>query len=39
VHGGAFGAPRGLRLSYAASMEELNTAMDRLDAGFAVLKG
>lgn len=39
VHGGAFGAPRGLRLSYAASMEELNTAMDRLDAGFAGLKG
>jgi aspartate aminotransferase/aspartate/glutamate/aspartate-prephenate aminotransferase len=39
VHGGAFGAPRGLRLSYAASMDELNTAMDRLDAGFAALQG
>jgi aspartate aminotransferase/aspartate/glutamate/aspartate-prephenate aminotransferase len=39
VHGGAFGAPRGLRLSYAASMDELNAAMDRLDAGFAALQG
>ncbi len=39
VHGGAFGAPRGLRLSYAASMDELNTAMDRLDTGFATLRG
>ncbi|PSQ92513.1 MAG: aspartate aminotransferase [Bacteroidetes bacterium SW_4_67_19] len=33
VPGGAFGAPSGLRLSYAASMEDLRTAMDRVSEG------
>jgi aspartate/methionine/tyrosine aminotransferase len=39
VHGDAFGAPRGLRISYAASMDELETALDRLEAGFSALRG
>ncbi len=38
VHGNAFGAPDGLRISYAASMDDLETAMDRLEAGFAALR-
>lgn len=38
VHGKAFGAPDGLRISYAASMEHLEAAMDRLEAGFAALR-
>jgi hypothetical protein len=29
----AFGAPSGLRLSYAASMKDLRTAMDRVSEG------
>jgi aspartate aminotransferase len=32
VHGTAFGMPGYMRLSYAASMEELTTALDRIEA-------
>lgn len=39
VHGSAFGAPSGLRLSYAAAMDELETAMDRLETGLGTLRG
>lgn len=39
VHGNAFGAPDGLRLSYAASMDDLKTALDRVEGGFAALRG
>ena len=38
VPGHAFGAPGGVRLSYAASMEDLETAMDRIEAGLAALR-
>lgn len=37
VPGGAFGAPKGLRLSYAAAMDDLRTAMERVEAGLAAL--
>jgi len=37
VPGGAFGAPSGLRLSYAASMDDLRTAMDRVSEGLGSL--
>ena len=37
VPGDAFGDPLGLRLSYAASMENLETACDRLAAGLRAL--
>jgi len=33
VPGDAFGEPNGIRLSYASSMDELNEAMKRLNAG------
>ncbi len=38
VPGAAFGAPNGLRISYAASMDDLETAMDRIEAGLAALR-
>ncbi|MDA1333963.1 MAG: pyridoxal phosphate-dependent aminotransferase [Bacteroidetes bacterium] len=38
VPGQAFGAPTGLRMSYAASEAELKQACDRLDAAFARLE-
>jgi len=38
VPGTAFGAPNGLRISYASSMEDLETAMDRIDDGLAALR-
>jgi aspartate aminotransferase/aspartate/glutamate/aspartate-prephenate aminotransferase len=38
VPGAAFGAPNGLRISYAASMDDLETAMDRIEAGLAELR-
>jgi aspartate aminotransferase/aspartate/glutamate/aspartate-prephenate aminotransferase len=38
VPGTAFGAPDGLRLSYAASMDDLETALDRIEAGLAALR-
>ncbi|MFB6098152.1 MAG: pyridoxal phosphate-dependent aminotransferase [Salinibacter sp.] len=37
VPGTAFGAPDGLRLSYASSMEDLETALDRIENGLAAL--
>ena len=37
VPGGAFGMPQGLRISYAASREELETAMDRIERGVEAL--
>ena len=37
VPGDAFGEPNGLRLSYAASMDDLIEAVDRLKRGFASL--
>lgn len=37
VPGDAFGEPNGLRLSYAASMDDLIEAVDRLKKGFASL--
>ncbi len=37
VPGTAFGAPEGLRLSYASSMEDLETALDRIEAGLSAL--
>jgi len=39
VHGNAFGTPNGLRLSYAASMDDLQTALGRIEDGFAALRG
>lgn len=39
VHGSAFGAPTGMRLSYASAMDELETALDRLEAGLTPLRG
>ncbi|GIV59661.1 pyridoxal phosphate-dependent aminotransferase [Rhodocaloribacter litoris] len=38
VPGHAFGAPDGVRLSYAASMDDLSTALDRIEAGLAALR-
>lgn len=38
VPGDAFGEPRGMRLSYAASMEELKEGVKRLRAGLGQLK-
>ena len=38
VPGPAFGAPDGLRLSYASSLEDLETALDRIEAGLAALR-
>lgn len=38
VPGTAFGAPEGLRLSYASSMEDLETALDRIEAGLSALR-
>jgi len=38
VPGAAFGAPNGLRLSYASSMEDLETALDRIEEGLASLR-
>jgi aspartate aminotransferase len=38
VPGDAFGEPEGLRLSYAASMEDLKEAVNRLQKGFAELQ-
>ncbi|HMB90639.1 MAG TPA: aminotransferase class I/II-fold pyridoxal phosphate-dependent enzyme, partial [Rhodothermales bacterium] len=37
VPGDAFGGPDGLRLSYAASMEDLETALDRIEKGLSEL--
>jgi aspartate aminotransferase/aspartate/glutamate/aspartate-prephenate aminotransferase len=39
VPGDAFGAPYGARISYAASTEDLRTAMHRIEKGLAALKG
>lgn len=38
VPGTAFGTPEGLRLSYASSMEDLETAMERIEAGLTALR-
>jgi aspartate aminotransferase/aspartate/glutamate/aspartate-prephenate aminotransferase len=38
VPGTAFGAPNGLRISYASSMEDLETAMDRIERGLKALR-
>jgi aspartate aminotransferase len=38
VQGEAFGAPTGLRISYAASMEDLKAALQRVEEGLAVLR-
>jgi aspartate aminotransferase len=38
VPGPAFGAPKGLRLSYASSMEDLETGLDRIVAGLSALR-
>jgi aspartate aminotransferase/aspartate/glutamate/aspartate-prephenate aminotransferase len=38
VPGTAFGAPEGLRLSYASSMEDLETALKRIETGLAALQ-
>ena len=38
VHGDAFGAPEGLRISYAASMDDLSEAMNRFEAGLSALQ-
>ena len=37
VPGGAFGDPDGLRISYAASMDDLQEALDRIERGLQVL--
>lgn len=37
VPGTAFGAPSGLRISYASSMDDLRTALDRIEEGLASL--
>lgn len=39
VPGAAFGSPSGARISYAAAMEELREAMDRIERGLGALKG
>ena len=38
VPGTAFGAPNGMRLSYASSMEDLETALKRIEAGLTALQ-
>ncbi len=38
VPGAAFGDPDGIRISYAASMEDLRTALDRMEAGLNALE-
>lgn len=38
VPGTAFGAPDGVRLSYASSMDDLETALDRIEAGLSALR-
>lgn len=38
VPGAAFGAPYGLRLSYATDLDTLGRAMDRIEAGLAALR-
>lgn len=38
VPGDAFGTPSGLRISYAASMDHLQEAMHRVDAGLSALR-
>ncbi len=38
VPGTAFGAPDGLRLSYASSMDDLETALSRIEAGLTALQ-
>ena len=38
VPGPAFGEPDGLRLSYASSMEDLETGLERIEAGLAALR-
>ncbi len=38
VPGPAFGEPKGLRLSYASSMADLETALDRIETGLAALR-
>jgi aspartate aminotransferase/aspartate/glutamate/aspartate-prephenate aminotransferase len=38
VPGAAFGGPEGLRLSYASSMEELTTGLDRIEEGLNALR-
>lgn len=38
VPGAAFGAPEGMRLSYAASMENLKAAIHRIEEGLAALR-
>jgi aspartate aminotransferase/aspartate/glutamate/aspartate-prephenate aminotransferase len=38
VPGTAFGAPNGMRLSYASSMEDLETALKRIEAGLSALQ-
>lgn len=38
VPGDAFGGPDGLRISYAASLDDLKTAMDRIEAGLKSLQ-
>ncbi len=37
VPGAAFGDPKGIRLSYAASMDDITRALDRIERGLAVL--
>jgi len=38
VAGDAFGEPKGIRLSFATSMEDINKAIDRLEAGLEALE-
>ncbi len=38
VPGAAFGGPSGVRLSYASSMDDLDTALDRMEAGLSALQ-
>lgn len=38
VPGTAFGLPAGLRISYASSMEDLKTALERIEAGLTALR-
>ena len=38
VPGTAFGAPNGLRISYASGMDDLETAMDRMQEGLRALR-
>jgi aspartate aminotransferase/aspartate/glutamate/aspartate-prephenate aminotransferase len=38
VPGAAFGGPNGVRLSYASSMDDLDTALDRMEKGLSALQ-